>query len=99
MAAGNGSVVQGYIADVTPVELRAGRMARLGAAYNIGFILGPFVGGMLAKPSVGTAGFHMPLLARLGPLAACSAIGIALVVQGEPRARGQHARQVSPAAG
>ncbi|HXQ13842.1 MAG TPA: MFS transporter, partial [Caulobacteraceae bacterium] len=33
MCAGNGSVVQGYIADVTPVELRAGRMARLGAAY------------------------------------------------------------------
>ena len=26
-------------------------MARLGAAYNIGFILGPFVGGVLAKPS------------------------------------------------
>ncbi|MEJ0066536.1 MAG: hypothetical protein WDM85_14925 [Caulobacteraceae bacterium] len=40
MCAGNGSVVQGYIADVTPVELRAGRMARLGAAYNLGFILG-----------------------------------------------------------
>ena len=43
MAAGNGSVVQGYIADVTPMEHRAGRMAKLGAAYNLGFILGPFV--------------------------------------------------------
>jgi len=62
MAAGNGSVVQGYIADVTPVELRAGRMAKLGAAYNLGFILGPFIGGMLARPSEGPAGYHLPLL-------------------------------------
>src|SRR5690242_17698021 len=38
MAAGNGSVVQGYICDVTPAEKRAGHMALLGAAYNIGFI-------------------------------------------------------------
>jgi MFS family permease len=88
MMAGNGSVVQGYIADVTPVELRAGRMARLGAAYNLGFILGPFVGGMLAKPSLGTAGYHLPLLMSSG-LCACSAIGIALVVK-ESRVRRQY---------
>jgi len=88
MAAGNGSVVQGYIADVTPVEHRAGRMAKLGAAYNLGFILGPFVGGVLAKPGVGTAGYHLPLLLSSG-LCLCSAIGIALVVK-ESRARRQH---------
>ncbi|HEY5072598.1 MAG TPA: MFS transporter [Caulobacteraceae bacterium] len=85
MAAGNGSVVQGYIADVTPLEERAGRMAKLGASYNIGFILGPFVGGMLAKTSVGPIGFQIPLLAASG-LAACSALGIALAVR-ESRAR------------
>jgi MFS family permease len=61
MAAGNGSVVQGYICDVTPAEKRAGHMALLGAAYNIGFIVGPAVGGLLAHPEVGTAGFHIPL--------------------------------------
>ena len=80
MAAGNGSVVQGYIADVTPAELVAGRMARLGAAYNIGFILGPFVGGVLAKPSAGTIGFQIPLLAA-SALAGCSALGIMLAVR------------------
>ena len=80
MAAGNGSVVQGYIADVTPLEDRAGRMAKLGASYNIGFILGPFAGGMLAKTSVGPIGFQIPLLAASG-LAACSALGIALAVR------------------
>ncbi len=80
MAAGNGSVVQGYIADVTPLEERAGLMAKLGAAYNIGFILGPFMGGTLAKTSVGPIGFQIPLLAASG-LAGLSAIGIALFVR------------------
>ncbi|MGI9170430.1 MAG: MFS transporter, partial [Caulobacteraceae bacterium] len=85
LAAGNGSVVQGYIADVTPVEARAGRMARLGAAYNIGFILGPFVGGVLAKTSVGPIGFQIPLLVA-SACGAGSAIGIALAVR-ESRSR------------
>jgi MFS family permease len=88
LCAGNGSVVQGYIADVTPPDERAGRMARLGAAYNLGFILGPFVGGVLAKPGAGTAGYHLPLLMSSG-LALCSAIGIALVVK-ESRQRRQY---------
>ena len=94
MCAGNGSVVQGYIADVTPVELRAGRMARLGAAYNLGFILGPFVGGVLAKPSAGTAGYHLPLLLSSG-LCLCSAIGIALVVKESRERRKYMGRQAS----
>ncbi len=94
MAAGNGSVVQGYIADVTPVDLRAGRMARLGAAYNLGFILGPFVGGVLAKPSAGTAGYHLPLLLSSG-LCLCSAIGIALVVKESRERRKYMGRQPS----
>ncbi|MDQ2861688.1 MAG: MFS transporter [Pseudomonadota bacterium] len=85
LAAGNGSVVQGYIADVTPTEERAGRMAKLGAAYNIGFILGPFVGGMLAKTSVGPIGFQIPLLVA-SACGAGSAIGIALAVR-ESRSR------------
>jgi DHA1 family tetracycline resistance protein-like MFS transporter len=80
MAAGSGSVVQGYIADVTPVDERAARMARLGAAYNIGFILGPFVGGVLAKGSVGPIGFQIPLLVA-SACGACSALGIALAVR------------------
>ncbi len=80
LAAGNGSVVQGYIADVTPPEELAGRMARLGAAYNIGFILGPAIGGLLARPSAGTLGFQIPLLAA-SSLAGLSAIGIALAVR------------------
>jgi len=85
MAAGNGSVVQGYIADVTPPELRAGHMAKLGAAYNIGFIVGPFVGGVLARPSAGPLGFQIPILCT-SVLCGLSALGVALVVR-ESRVR------------
>ena len=87
MAAGNGSVVQGYIADVAPPELRAGHMAKLGAAYNFGFIIGPFVGGILARPSAGPAGFQLPLLCT-SVLCGLSALGVFLVVK-ESRVRNQ----------
>jgi MFS family permease len=86
MAAGNGSVIQGYIADVTAPEDRAGRMANLGAAYNIGFILGPVAGGFLAKPSAGTIGFQIPLLAA-SVLAGISSLGILLLVRESRRLR------------
>jgi MFS family permease len=86
MAAGNGSVVQGYIADVTPNDERAGRMSRLGAAYNFGMIFGPFVGGSLAKTSVGPLGYQIPLLAA-SLLALGSSIGIALIVKESRRNR------------
>ena len=61
LASGNGAVVQGYIADVTPPEKRAGRMAYMGAAWNIGLIVGPSLGGLFAHPSAGPIGFRIPL--------------------------------------
>lgn len=36
-----------YIADVTPPAERAGRFGMLGAAFGIGFVIGPAVGGLL----------------------------------------------------
>ena len=94
MAGGNGSVVQGYIADVTPVEYRSGRMAMLGAAYNIGFIFGPGLGGLLARPGEGPAGFQLPLLVA-SALAGISAIGIFLLVR-ESRVHVGHAAIQGP---
>ncbi len=36
-----------YIADVTPPEKRAGAFGLLGAAFGLGFVLGPALGGLL----------------------------------------------------
>jgi MFS family permease len=85
MFAGNGSVVQGYIADVTQPEERAGKMARIGVAFNIGFIVGPSISGLLAQPSLGPAGFRIPFLVA-SFLGGCSALGVLLLVK-ESRAR------------
>jgi DHA1 family tetracycline resistance protein-like MFS transporter len=38
-----------YIADVTPVEKRAGAFGMLGAAFGLGFVLGPALGGLLGN--------------------------------------------------
>jgi len=80
LASGNASVIQGYIADVTPAEKRSGRMAYLSAAYNLGFIVGPALGGLLANPSAGHAGFRIPLIVASGLSGLC-AIGIVLFVR------------------
>ena len=93
MASGNSSVVQGYIADVTPVEQRSGRMSLLGAAYNVGFIFGPALGGLLARTGSGPAGFQLPLLVASG-LAATSATCIFLFVAESRVAAGAGARPV-----
>lgn len=36
-----------YIADVTPIEKRAAGFGMIGAAFGVGFVLGPAVGGVL----------------------------------------------------
>jgi DHA1 family tetracycline resistance protein-like MFS transporter len=38
-----------YIADVTPAEKRAGAFGLLGAAFGVGFVIGPGLGGLLTE--------------------------------------------------
>ncbi|QGM99340.1 TCR/Tet family MFS transporter [Methylocystis parvus] len=38
-----------YISDITPPEKRAGRFGLIGAAFGLGFILGPAIGGALGE--------------------------------------------------
>jgi DHA1 family tetracycline resistance protein-like MFS transporter len=85
MASGNGAVIQGYIADITPPDQRTAKMSWLGASYNIGFIVGPALGGLLAHPASGHAGFRIPLLIASGLSAVC-VIGLALFLK-ESRSR------------
>ncbi len=49
---GNLSVAQASIADVTKPEDRTKNFGMIGAAFGVGFIVGPFLGGVLADPSV-----------------------------------------------
>jgi len=51
-------VAQAYIADVTAEEERARGMGLIGAAFGMGFVFGPVIGGLLAQ-----YGHHAPGLA------------------------------------
>ena len=43
------SVAMAYIADVTTKENRAHGMGLIGAAFGLGFVFGPLIGGILSK--------------------------------------------------
>jgi DHA1 family tetracycline resistance protein-like MFS transporter len=46
---GNISTAQAYIADITTEENRAKGMGMIGAAFGLGFIFGPAIGGILSR--------------------------------------------------
>ena len=46
---GNISTAQAYIADITTTENRAKGMGLIGAAFGLGFIFGPAIGGILSR--------------------------------------------------
>jgi len=52
---GNISTAQAYIADITTKENRAKGMGLIGAAFGLGFIFGPAIGGILSQ-----WGIHVP---------------------------------------
>ncbi|OIO37793.1 MAG: hypothetical protein AUJ71_04385 [Candidatus Omnitrophica bacterium CG1_02_49_16] len=49
MMAGNISTAQAYVADVTDSKDRAKGMGLIGAAFGIGFVVGPALGGIIMK--------------------------------------------------
>ncbi|MCR5880744.1 MFS transporter [Phenylobacterium sp. J367] len=55
------AVASAYIADVTPPEKRAGTFGLIGAAWGVGFIVGPAIGGFLGDISL-----RLPFLAAAG---------------------------------
>ena len=72
--AGNISTAQAYIADITDKNNRAKAMGLFGAAFGIGFILGPAIGGVLAGSDPKNPNVFLP------PIAAASLSFIALVL-------------------
>ena len=68
--AGNLSAAFAYVADVTSPENRARGMGLIGAAYGLGFIAGPALGGILAGPDPLQADYQTPAFVAAGMSAA-----------------------------
>ncbi len=61
LTGGNISVAQAYISDVTDKKDRAKGMGLIGAAFGLGFIIGPAAGGFLS-----TWGYNVPAFTAAG---------------------------------
>jgi DHA1 family tetracycline resistance protein-like MFS transporter len=71
-----------YIADVTPPEQRAAKFGMLGAAFGLGFIVGPALGGML-----GGLGLRYPFWAAAGLSLANALYGFLILPESLPKER------------
>src|SRR2546423_12491984 len=65
--AGNVAAAQAYIADVTKPEDRARGMGLIGAAFGLGFIIGPALGGLIAGNDPATADIESPAWVAAAP--------------------------------
>lgn len=66
LMAGNISTAFAYIADITTPANRAKGMGLVGAAFGLGFIAGPAIGGILAGSDPLTADFQTPAFVAAG---------------------------------
>jgi DHA1 family tetracycline resistance protein-like MFS transporter len=76
------STCNAYVADVTPPERRAHGFGILGAAFGIGFVLGPAIGGFL-----GDANLRLPFFVAAGAVALNWTYGAWLLPESLPVAK------------
>lgn len=91
LTAGDVSVANAYIADITTEAQRKGDFGKMGVAGNLGFILGPALAGVLAATPLG---LRLPIWTALGT----SLLALALIVFFLPESHrgGQRTRGAAP---
>ena len=70
-----------YITDITPEKDRAGRFGLLNAAFGVGLMLGPILGGLLGKFDV-----RLPFWVAAGLCALNALLGLVVLPESLPRA-------------
>ena len=67
LCAGNLSAAYAYVSDITTPENRSAGLGKIGAAFGLGFVLGPAIGGFLAGGDTAlTANFALPAFVAAG---------------------------------
>lgn len=84
------STAQAYVADTTIESERAAGMGLIGAAFGLGFVLGPALGGLLGHSSLRTPVFFASALTFVNFLSAAALLGESHHAAGgwRPEARG-----------
>ena len=77
--AGNISAAFAYVADITTRENRAKGMGMIGAAFGLGFIAGPAIGGILAGSDPVNADFQSPAFAAAALSATALILALAML--------------------
>src|SRR5512132_319308 len=83
--AGNIATAFAYVADVTTPAHRAKGMGIVGAAFGLGFIFGPAIGGVLAGHDPAHADYRTPALVAAGLSALAMILTVALLRESLPK--------------
>lgn len=84
LTGGNMSVANAYVADVSDNANRKRNFGQLGLAANLGFLLGPTIGGLLATTALG---YKLPILVAVGVSLAGTWVIAALLPESRPQKR------------
>jgi MFS transporter, DHA1 family, tetracycline resistance protein len=87
IAGANISTAQAYMADVTTPENRARGMGLVGAAFGLGFIFGPAIGGFLSRYGYQAPSFFASALSLANFVAAWFLLPESLKITGSDRRR------------
>jgi len=90
LTAGNLSVAQAYISDVTKPNERAKSFGLIGIAFGVGFLIGPAISAFLAQ-----YGYAYPIFMAAG-LSALSIIGTLFLLPGNEKQSKSFIKPISP---
>ncbi|MGO8918082.1 MAG: MFS transporter [Stellaceae bacterium] len=82
--AGNIAAAQAYISDITTPETRAKGMGMIGAAFGLGFTVGPALGGLIAGSEPTAAALARPAFLAAGLSALAFVIALARLKESLP---------------
>jgi MFS transporter, DHA1 family, tetracycline resistance protein len=98
MTAGNLAASYAYISDITPPQERARHLGKISAAFGLGFVMGPGIGGLLAGTGdMADANFVRPALAAASlSFVALACIFFFLPESHDPARANRHASGAGP---
>jgi DHA1 family tetracycline resistance protein-like MFS transporter len=89
IAAANYGIAQAYLADVTPPAQRSRAMGLVGAAFGLGFVIGPALGGALSRFGIAAVPYSAAALSAVNLVIAFLALPESLPPEARRLARGK----------